>query len=313
MIIVILMISIIIAVTLELNRSSRSSIHESANLADQIRLKYIAKSGFNLGVAVLLDDKNPGFDALNEDWAVPEMMATQAADLFDKESLQVTIADESGKIPINKLVTGNAYNVSVKDILVRLLKQPEIGLEAQKAEAVVDSIKDWIDADDETTGDGAESGYYKSLDKSYPSKNKLLDCIDEILMIKGVTGELYNGSKDAPGIKMFLTVYGDGKININTAPKPVLRALFDIPADTADQLDAYRKEEGRDLAGPDWVRNIPGMRDVMINSAFITTKSNDFEISAVSRLNKMKGQASGVIRRKIGDRNVMELLSWKVE
>lgn len=313
LIVVILMITVVVALTLELNKSTRFSIYEAANLADQIRLSYVAKSGFNLGVAMLLNDKNT-FDALNEDWAIPEIVQAKSAGLFDDESLQINITDESGKIPVNKLVNGNVYNVDMKELLIRLLNQPEFGLTQQKVSEIVDSIKDWIDSDDMITGDGAESAYYKTRDTPYASKNKPLDCIDELLMIKSITREIYYGTRDAPGIRMFLTVYdGDGRININTAPKAVLRAFFGISTDTADQLDAYRKLEGRDLSDPAWFRNISAMADIPVNMGLITTKSNYFEISAAGRQDDMVGQVSGVIRRQADHSKGIELLSWKVE
>jgi hypothetical protein len=43
---VILIIVILIAVVIELNRSSRADIYDAANLSDGIKLSYIAKSGF---------------------------------------------------------------------------------------------------------------------------------------------------------------------------------------------------------------------------------------------------------------------------
>ncbi len=49
LIIVLLMISIIIAVTLQLNRDTRSEVYDAANLGDGIRLRYVAESGFLCG------------------------------------------------------------------------------------------------------------------------------------------------------------------------------------------------------------------------------------------------------------------------
>ncbi len=46
LIVVLLMISIIIAVTIQLNRDTRSEVNEAANLSDGIRLRYVAESGF---------------------------------------------------------------------------------------------------------------------------------------------------------------------------------------------------------------------------------------------------------------------------
>ena len=156
------------------------------------------------------------------------------------------IEDETGKIPINKLITGNAYNPPVKDLLVRLLSLPEFKLEPDRVNEIVDAIKDWLDKDEEVTGLGAESSYYRSLANPYAAKNGFLDCIDELLMVKGVTKELYYGTKETPALKECLTVYGEGAININTAPKLVLRALSpDLSAENAVQHGRLPEDGGQ--------------------------------------------------------------------
>ena len=58
---VILIVGILVAVVIELNRSSRADIYDAANLSDGIKLTYIAKSGF-YGAAALL--ANPALSLL---------------------------------------------------------------------------------------------------------------------------------------------------------------------------------------------------------------------------------------------------------
>ncbi len=58
---------------------------------------------------------------------------------------------------------------------------------------------------------------------------------EEILAVKGITKEEYSQFKD------FITVYGDGKVNINTASKEALLALG-LENDLIDIIMRYRKE-----------------------------------------------------------------------
>ncbi len=58
LIIVLLMVSIIVALTIQFNRDTRSEVYGAANVSDGIRLRYIAESGFYVGEALLLADKN---------------------------------------------------------------------------------------------------------------------------------------------------------------------------------------------------------------------------------------------------------------
>jgi general secretion pathway protein K len=312
LILVILMVSVIVALTLDFNRSSRSGMYDTANLSDGIRLYYIAKSGFNGGEALLMADRN-NFDALTEDWAKAELLSYQSEAFFRQGAFRIRIEDETGKIPINKLVNGNAYNPQIKEMLVRLLSLPEFNLDQNKVNEIVDSIKDWIDKDDEVTGMGAESSYYNSLEKPYACKNGLLDCIDELLMIKGITKKLYQGTKEIPGLKDCLTIYGDGKININTAPMLVLRALSnEISVEIAEKMQQYRMAEGNDLTDVNWYVKIPGLSAGSIISGLIAVKSNYFTITSTGILGNMKESVAGAVKKE-QEIQTPRLLSWKVE
>lgn len=313
LILVIMIVSILTAVTIEMNRSSRSEIYDAANLSDSIRLLYMAKSGFNAGIGLLLLDKN-NFDALHEDWADRELIAAKSKTLFKDGYFDVPIEDESGKIQVNRLVDGAAFNEDIKGLMTRLLMQPEFGLEEKSVGEILEAAKDWIDKDDETTGTGgAESAYYSTLEQPYAVKNGPLDCIDELLMIKGVTKELYYGTRETPGLNRLLTVYGDGRININTAPKLVLRALsMNMSIEAAEGMDEYRRNKDNDLATASWYQKVPGMTNIQIDSRLITTTSSFFKIVSTGRLRGMSQTVSGVIRRG-ADRRAVKILSWKVE
>ena len=309
---VILMVSVIVALTVDFNRAIRNELYDTANLSDGIKLYYVAKSGFYGAEALLAEDKN-NFDALTEDWAKVEHL------LFDKEifsgggSFRLRIEDEMGKVPINKLVSGNAYNPLIKNMLIRLLSLPEFNLEQGKVNEIVDAIKDWLDEDDEITSEGVESSYYQSLAKPYSSKNGHLDCIDELLMIKGITKELYYGTKETPALERCLTIYGDGKVNINTAPKLVLRALSkDISAEIAEKMDKYRNSEGNDLADVNWYRKMAGLSAGSIDSGLIAVKSEYFTIASTGFLGNMKENVMGAVKRE-PERETVKLLSWKIE
>src|SRR5450759_4485934 len=106
---VILIISILVAVAIELNRSTRAAIYDAANLSDGIKLTYIAKSGF-YGAAALLTNYNNNYDTLRDNWAKTEILSVQSKTLFTDGSFIATVEDEAGKIPLNKLVNGNEYN-----------------------------------------------------------------------------------------------------------------------------------------------------------------------------------------------------------
>ena len=305
---VILIVGILVAVVIELNRSSRADIYDAANLSDGIKLTYIAKSGF-YGAAALLKNSQNSYDTLRDDWAKADLLSKQSTSLFTDGYFIANIEDEAGKIPLNKLVNGTEYNPAIKEILIRLLGQPEFGLDERKAAEIVDAIKDWIDTDEEVTGYGAESSYYASLDPPYEAKNAPLDCIEELLMVKGVTKEIFYGTKEKTGLAGYVTADSDGTININTAPKIVLRALSAaISVELADRMDEYRREEGNDLSNPQWYKQVPGMADVEISSGLITVRSNYFKIISTGKTKNMSQSINGVVMRS---GQGVQIIKWR--
>jgi len=302
---VILIISIIVAVAIELNRSTRAAIYDAANISDGIKLTYIAKSGF-YGAAALFTNSDNNYDTLRDNWAKSDILSAQSTTLFTDGSFMTIVEDEAGKIPLNKLVNGNEYNPVIKEILIRLLIQPEFGIDEKKANEIVDSIKDWIDADNLVTGFGAETSYYSSLDPPYEAKNAQLDCIEELLMVKGITQEIFNGTKDKPGLARYVTADSDGAINVNTAPKMVLRALSpDITVELADKMDEYRRRDGNDLSSTAWFLSMAG---VTIKPELITVKSNYFKIISVGSMKNMQQSLSGVVKRS---GKSVQIIKWR--
>jgi len=312
LIIVILMISVIIAVTLHLNILSRSGIYEAANLGDGIRAAYVAKSGFYAGEALLREDKN-SFDSLNEDWAGSEELSAGSAAFFDAGRFELNIKDESGRIQINNLIKENQYNADIKELLTRFLTLPEFDMDEQQACDIVDAVGDWIDEDNETTGFGAENIYYEGLEEPYACKNAPLDCVDELLMVKGITEDLYYGTGEKPGIAKYLTVYGEGRININTAPNLILKALSDgITGEMVSSMDEYRRDEENDLSRLNWYKEIAGMDGIDIKQNLISTKSDIFGITSTGYLNDISRSVSGTVKRN-SDGGDVKIMSWKVD
>jgi len=314
LIVVLLMVRIITALTIQLNRDTRSEVTGAANISDGVRLRYIAESGFFVGEALLLADRTP-FDALTEMWANTEMIALQSEAYFDNGSFRLVIQDEGGKIAVNTLVSGSAYHIPVRDFLLRLLTGPSFRLDQRKAEELVDAIKDWIDADDEVTGAGAEGAYYAGLQRPYTVKNAPIDCIEELLMVKGVTRELFYGTAGSPGLEQCLSVYGsgsrDGRVNINTAPLAVLRALAaEMTDEDVKLLDKYRREAQNNLADAAWYQKIPRATPLPSLATLIKVKSDIFRITAVGVQERMSERITGVVKRA-GQK--AQLLSWKVE
>ena len=313
LILTILIISLIVALTLQFNTSMRYNLHAAATLKDGITLKAIAESGFDYSLAVLFEDaSNNDFDTLHEIWADSQLLSSISGYMFDEGRLEVKITDHSGKIAINRLVDENGkYNTKQKDLLVRFLRLEKFGLYEEEVDSIVDAIKDWIDTDDEVTGFAAENPYYQSLTNPYSCRNSSMKYLKELLLVKGVDKELFYGENDNPGVSDYLTIYGDGRININTAANPVLMALSDrIDQSMAEKMAVYRENEAHDLKNPAWYRDLPGMKDVQIDTDLLTTSSANFEIKSTGFKGMMCKRVTGMVERQ---KKSLQILAYKID
>ena len=160
------------------------------------------------------------FDALTDLWA--EGVPLQE---FNNAVLQCGIVDEYGKLNLNALST--EAETDPDDFLILALQSL---FEARGAEEdLVDAIRDWIDYDDDTRTMGAESEYYSSLSIPVGCKNGPMDSVEELLMVRGMTPEMFFGDEEQDQLPLteLLTVHGQarGRVNVNTAPEEVLLAL----------------------------------------------------------------------------------------
>ena len=120
------------------------------------------------------------------------------------------IVDEEGKVSVNR---------ADQKLLTSLLRNLELPPGANIDE-VVDAILDWVDSDDVRRLNGAEDEYYLGLRIPYLPKNGPMGAPEELLLVKGITPELFALLSEV------LTVYGTGRVNVNTAPSAVLQAVF---------------------------------------------------------------------------------------
>lgn len=214
----------------------------------ELKAEMLARSGIEVAKMQLLlhqqSATNATYDATNQDWATNE-------DLYVNHELgdgtfNVKVTDEESKMPVN-----TASEVQLKRLLTLLNIDPSDG------DIIVDSILDWIDEDDLTRLNGAETDYYMSLSPPYRAKNAPLDRVDELLLIRGVTPELFHGTpatdKDPaqPGLADVLTTMSSGQINVNTASPIVLQAMLGLNEVQVQAVLARRD-------GPD---GIPGTDD----------------------------------------------------
>jgi general secretion pathway protein K len=154
------------------------------------------------------------------------------------------------------------------------LVNSQYGEDSPVSYSLIPAIIDWVDPDDDVTylsfvtreNTGAENDYYQNLADPYQCKNAPFDVLGELMLVKGMTIEIFEGrpgdeSKDIKpfsGIQSYLTVYGDGKININEASATVIQSLSErIDYALAQNIVEQRKISR--YASIEQLREIPGM------------------------------------------------------
>ena len=342
--IAIAIITVLIAVTLELNRQVRSALVSTAAARDNLTLLQMANSGVNLAMAVLIKDKyDSDIDSLQEDWADQGKLAELFQEIpFETGKVTVTITDERSKIQVNALVDFPLNRDFIEPqrnvwehFLTLLISQYELSDDVE-ATTIINATKDWLDKgdDDAISGlSGAESDYYQDLEPPYTAKNGPITHLGELEFIKGITPELFHGIGLKPGISRYMTPFGlaftsdsgeifDGKININTADLPVLTAILPVEnEDLALSIFEYRQEKSddqyvHDLAGPTWYKEAPGCGDLDIDPDLITTQSDIFRIEAVAQLQDMKIEIDTVVHRQKASETgkwTCKVLSWQAK
>lgn len=145
----------------------------------------------------------------------------------------ISILPEPRRWNINVLAMQAATDESARCILEELLDQAEVPPELY--DELIDCLIDWIDEDDLHRVNGAESDdpFYK--ERGYKVKNAPLESVDELRLIKGWTDAIvYGGPSPNPddppmrGIAHKLTVWGDGKIDVNDAGDEELLAICEM-------------------------------------------------------------------------------------
>jgi len=136
---------------------------------------------------------------------------------------QVAVTDLGARIDLNR---------ANEEVLRGLFRQ---FADEDRATALVDALEDWKDEDDEPREQGAEAADYAKAGSPFRPSNGPLLRLDELTRIRGFSDSL------AGVLAPYVTVLGDGLVNVNTAPEPVLAAIPELGAAGAEFLVQARQ------------------------------------------------------------------------
>jgi DNA uptake protein ComE-like DNA-binding protein/Tfp pilus assembly protein PilV len=163
------------------------------------------------------------------------------------------------------------------------------------AQVVADSLGDWSDPDDEVRQNGAEAGFYSSL--NVLPRNAALGIAD-LAFIRGITARdlrsqvtgLGPETKIRQGVDGYLTAAsGDGAININFAPELVLQAIPGLDAAKVGAIVSSRR--GEPFKDMNAVQARTGITPESQAWRYLTVSRNSPAVLSVAKLN-----SSGLMR-----------------
>jgi general secretion pathway protein K len=214
LIVILLLLSILTGIAVEFAYSVYTNTSSLTNWINAQKASLLCRSGQRL-VAHYINRYASGLSGTTlQGIALP-------MSLGDEGSISVSIEDENSRLNINSIIYPNgSTNEEALSSLKRLLGYLDIDTD------IALNIADWIDPDTEPRLAGSEDR----------SKNSYLWSIDELRLIDGIDQETF------VTIRPYITIYGDGMININTAEVPVLVSLSDEMTEAlAERIIHYRE------------------------------------------------------------------------
>jgi general secretion pathway protein K len=242
------------------NHKSRAGLLAVDDLRKSRQALNCARAGMNIAIAAVRNTED-----IQANRNLRNLLSGEDTVSIGEGICSITVTEESGRLNINLLKDENdRLNRTLIEQLLRLidLLNRETFGDFNISYGLVPSIIDWIDSDDEVTflpfikqeNSGAESDYYSSLKPPYRCRNNSFEVTEELLLVKGVTQQLFDCLQD------FITVRGDGAININRASKHIIQSLSENMDPVLAQMIIDRREI-KPFGSVVELREVPGMTD----------------------------------------------------
>lgn len=320
---VLMIIAILSALLLRFNMASRNDLNAASRFTGQAQALNCARAGLNIAMAAIA--KNPD---ITTNLTLRKMLHAESS--FDIQSGKCTLSviPENGKLNINTLCqkNGKIDRTRIDQFLHLIdLLNAQAPQSQQLRYSLAPAIIDWTDPDSDVTvlpfikrdNRGAESNNDQNTQLQYPCKNGPFETLDELLFVRHVTAEMLypdpnpTGKKTVtPKLADLLTVFGDGKIDINAAPPLVLQALAEsVTAAMAHKIVQQRKQTP--WATIQEMKNTPGLSDAAWQalSRTITVKPEQryYTIIAKGATQNAQKTITAIVRRNTASQT-MEII-----
>jgi len=204
---------------------SKESLHISYMLKDKLATQIIAKNYLEALKYHVMTSDCDGMKFINKNpiLSLPQEINLDGSEYHISNNITISIQDLSSMVRPYDLYS-----------IVDTIKHRELSF------TIKDSIRDWLDVDDNARLNGAESTYY-TIQKQLayrPSNINMFQSFDELKLIKGVRDIDSNILKDK-------ITYKTGVINLMLIDAIYLKSLFKISMDEAKKLVLIRQKDDK--------------------------------------------------------------------
>ena len=236
---------------------------------DRLMALYLAKAGYFRALVEIEKDLTPKLDSYLDSWAhnaeifqdatLGEGTFTVSYPVMTKdgsEEVVYGVMDEDRKVDMN---------TASQAVLLRL---------PGMTDEIADAVLEW-------------RAEHKKLGESLGEvKDKPFGVLEDIWLLEGMTPEVYQS------LRPFITVYTDGKVNLNSAPREVLRAL-NLGEELVEKLVRFRK--GSDgIRGTEDDQNFAGLggAEQQLNAFDSLTPQEASQLTNLITQNRLKVSSS---------------------
>lgn len=331
MIIIAVLGAVAIMLSLVLNFAHEAAFNNEYlyRVKDTEKAYYIAVSTLPSALSLFQADDD-SFDAASDAWAGPfPPIKTKEGKIYiqiededryfnpnfiltsSKENKTESAAqDETGKITEEKSQTQGAeeektekWHISQFERLLNLVNCDK---------QFLNKFTDWLDKDSQPTLPG---GYEDTANaQNIPRKNARMDSIYELLLSGAKREDFYGKkieNKRIAGLNKLLTAYSDGKVNINTADKTILKSIDETITDQMAETIIKRRAE-KPFKDIKELVELPGLDlDALYRiEQLADVKSKYYNIKITVQIGETKPVFTCVVKR---DKGMFEPVIWKIE
>jgi general secretion pathway protein K len=305
LIVTLLVIATLAGLTLAFSQESGVELSLAEYSRDGYKAYEAARAGAYFALALLANEDREELKELRKEWSTYGENPVPV-ELPEDVKIEGGIIDESGKVNVNRLIDPQGELIQGRVHQAERLFEI-LGLE----EFRVPPLLDWLDKDGIERLDGAESHYYGNLPEPYECGNGPVATPGRLFLIKGFDEIERFGEEGSKRLLDYLTVYSDGRVNINTAPREVLESLSDaLDSMVSESILEYREEQ--EFERVDDLRNVIGMDDLIYEAVRdgISVKGSAYTIEILARCREA---AAGVRAVAVKEQDELKVVYWRAE